>query len=145
MKFEDLIDNTDSIIRDIWSFMGLDINHDIKKNNFIDSYGDPWFSNSSFHENTHDDYFDKNSAKIGWRDRLEYEEVMLVELVCGNLMESFGYKKSIEDIDEDKAINLFKNDTKIETFYSNWKNNRVGLKNFQRTHLINQPGSEFYG
>ena len=55
---------------------------------------------------------------------------MLVELVCGNLMESFGYKKSIEDIDEDKAINLFKNDTKIETFYSNWKNNRVGVEEF---------------
>ena len=130
IRYEDLIDSSEDIIQEVWKFIGLSTNHDIKKDNFLDSYGKRWFSNSSFHKNIKNDKFDNNSAKMGWSERLEREEIMLVELVCGELMEFFGYKKIFKNIDESEAIKVFKNDEKIENYYFNWKNKRVGIEEF---------------
>lgn len=135
IKFEDLLDSVDNTIKDIWKFIGLNTDYDIKKSNFIDSYGNKWFSNSSFHKNIESDNFDNYSAKIGWSERLEFEEIMLVELVCGDLMEFFGYEKSIKTVNESEAIKIFKNDVKIENYYFNWKNKKVGIEEFPANPL----------
>ena len=55
---------------------------------------------------------------------------MLVELVCGDLMKFFGYKRMFKKINEAKAIKIFKNNKKIENFYFNWKYKKVGIQEF---------------
>jgi len=113
VKFEDLIDSIDNTIREVWKFIGLNTRHKIQKNNFIDSYGNKWFSNSSFHINDENDKFDNQKAKKGWSDRLLEEEIMLVEMVCGDLMEHFGYKKSFKKFDEARIKKIFKNNKNL--------------------------------
>ena len=130
IKYEDLINSVDNSIKETWKFIGLNTSHKIKKNNFKDSYGNKWFSNSSFHKNEIGDKFDKYSAKTAWSKRLTSEEIMLVELVCGDLMKFFGYKRMFKKINEAKAIKIFKNNKKIENFYFNWKYKKVGIQEF---------------
>ena len=60
---------------------------------------------------------------------------MLTELVCGDLMEFFGYKRMFKKINEAKAIKIFKNNKKIENFYFNWKNKKIGIQEFPANPL----------
>ena len=106
IKYEDLIDSVDKTIKELWKFIGLNTKNKIKKKNFVDSYGNMWFSNSSFHKNISSDSFDNHSAKKGWSKRLEPEEIMMTELVCGDLMEFFGYKKIYKKINISKVLKI---------------------------------------
>ena len=135
IKYEDLIDSVDKTIKELWKFIGLNTKNKIKKKNFVDSYGNMWFSNSSFHKNISSDSFDNHSAKKGWSKRLEPEEIMMTELVCGDLMEFFGYKKIYKKINIFKVLKLFKNNLKIKSYYNNWKNKKIGIEEFPANPL----------
>ena len=140
VKFEDLIENEEKIIKDTWLFLNLNIDKKTTRNklNFKDAYGNSWYSNSSFHKNTFEDKFDKDKAINGWRERLEISEISMVEHICGNLMNFFGYKKSIKKTDEKNFLNLFKKDIEIKNYYKNWKKYGVGIQRFPADPLDKQ-------
>ena len=56
-------------------------------------------------------------------------------MVCGDLMEHFGYKKSFKKFDEARIKKIFKNNKKINNYYSIWKNKKIGIEEFPANPL----------
>lgn len=114
IRYEDLAKEPIRLSRDIYSFLGLDMPANVmswvKENTEDDD------SHSKRQFSTH-----KNStqASTSWRNKLSIEDVFAVQRICGDVMESLGYRKInslsdlknlsapvVEPIDIDKNIML---------------------------------------
>lgn len=138
VKYEDILDDRDFVINSIWSFLGLSTGHEIDLSNAKDAYGNPWFSNSSFEKNFSDSQFDKQRAKFGWHEKLNYDEISLTEYICGNLMQEFNYEISRKPSSE-KVIETFINslDNNSKKYFELWKQG-FGIQQFPANPILKE-------
>ncbi|UCB56991.1 MAG: sulfotransferase domain-containing protein [Candidatus Omnitrophota bacterium] len=85
LKFEDLILNTDSIVKQLADFLDVDISKDIR---IAKDRETNWVNNSSFHDI--DQLFDKKAC-FRWKNHRDSKEVKYCEILMGDLIQKIGY------------------------------------------------------
>ena len=131
VRYEDVASNPSEYAKKIWRFLGLSDGYVLpNQKDWKDAYGNPWFANSSFIENEKGVCFDVNESIDRWKDSLTHEEVSLVEGVCGEYMQYFGYTLSVGYIDWLESIRLFIDDNRVLDHFRKWLCQGEGIQEF---------------
>ena len=113
LRYEDLCENPDDTLKSIFERWGFSSDHDISsQKNWVDNHGQSWEINSSF---LYSNPPKRNKVKERWKSELSESEILSCQMVCGNLMEEFGYR----NVKTSKSgINLFHGIDKNENLHS---------------------------
>ncbi len=133
VKYEDVVVSPNDRIAGVWETIGLSSDFDLSlynSNQWQDTYGNQWRSNSSFQSISGQSDFDVNKAINGWKDTLSADEIAFTEMVCGKLMANYGYTKSGCIGNPEKIINELFNDEKMKEIYNNYQNTGDGIEAF---------------
>lgn len=138
VRYEDLAANPIQILKKCWKFIGVEESKiEIDPSTWKDAYGNPWFSNSSFHQNNVEDQFDSNKSIARWRGNLSQDEIDLTEFICFDYMQSFGYETKIKN-DKNNVSPLFKklagNSELCMSYYERWSRGE-GIQEFPSNPL----------
>lgn len=135
IKYEEMARNPEIMLKEVWGFIGLSTNENVDIYDtalWVDAYDQPWGSNSSTQKGVAPFLFDINYSINAWKEILSIDEISLVEHVCGNLMETFGYlpvsQKS--DINKNPILEIIKKDPQLNSFYNNWLLTGQGVEAF---------------
>jgi hypothetical protein len=85
LKYEDFILDTDTVVKQLSEFLGIDINRDIE---IAKDRNTDWLDNSAFHDITQ--LFDENAC-YRWRKYRESKEVKYSEILASDMMKRLGY------------------------------------------------------
>jgi hypothetical protein len=136
IRYEDLVRGPQQIIDKLWQFLNLRAGFDIKgQGDWKDAYGNSWHSNSSYHINSQEDKFDIERAVNGWKNNLSIEEINMAEAICGEVMDKFGYKRSMDSPDAGKVEKMICGDKQLEGAFANWKETGYGFESFPEDPL----------
>ncbi len=91
LKFEDLILNTDIVLKKLSNFLNANIN---RNTNLAKDRKISWINNSSFHDI--DNLFDKKAC-YRWRNYKESKEVQYCEILIPKFIKKIGYDINIEN------------------------------------------------
>jgi hypothetical protein len=133
VRYEDAANKPVKTARRIWRFLGLSEKFDItveEMAGWTDAYGKTWQVNSSFHSDDNPLPFDVKAAIDRWKKWLSEVEISLVEGVCGDIMEKFGYERSLKSPDWLSAMRLFVSDDKIMSYFKHWLLTGEGIEAF---------------
>jgi|ETNmetMinimDraft_20_1059909.scaffolds.fasta_scaffold31679_2 hypothetical protein len=117
----------------IWSFLGL--NHyeitDNLEQNWLDAYGQPWYSNSVFAKNISTrNGFDIDASIKRWEKNILDSEIFLTEQVCGDLMSEYEYELSGIESNWPDTLRLFMSNDKMTDWFKNWLFHNEGVQQF---------------
>lgn len=118
VRFEDFVKNTRGELSLI--FDKLNLSNVIDENaREVDVYGKKWKINSSYNSDPR--------SKDKWKEILSKKEISLVEAVCGEEMDKFGYDRVNCN---DSFSDLFDENTKLKNIFKNWEFNGKGIEQF---------------
>jgi hypothetical protein len=113
IRYEDLCDNPNDTLKSIFEGWGFSSDHNIStQKNWVDNYGESWEINSSFSRTNN---FNSKKVKERWKAELSDSEILTCQMVCGNLMEEFGYQNAKTS---KSSVNLFHGINKNENLHS---------------------------
>ena len=119
--YEELARNPQHVIDQLWKFLGLQSGFDVfDRSEWVDAYGNPWYSNSTAQENSKKDSFNIEKSFTRWKSKLSESEVQFVEGVCGKALCEFDYSRISNEIDWPKTLKLIASDETIFQFFQNW-------------------------
>jgi len=85
VRYEDLVNNSRSVMKDVASFIGINFDEILLKPT---TAGNPWYGNAS-NKNKFDSI--NNSRTIKWRKELKKSEILLIEYFLINYMKQWNY------------------------------------------------------
>ena len=127
--------NPQGMAQRTWNFLGLspgdfDV-HD--QSGWVTEKGEKWYINSSFQKNV-PEKFDVNKSIHRWKKYLNQDEIILTEGICGELMEKFGYVRTISGLTsqmvEDALNRLAGDHEKIHHYYKIYKEFGEGIQEY---------------
>ena len=131
IRYEDVARNPEKVTAKIWQFLNLDGLYDISdQTSWKDAYGQPWHTNSSFHDNSDQKPFDVEASINRWRSGLSAEEIALVEGVCEEAMIKFGYTLSKANADWLSVASLFLQNDTMTNYFKHWLSSGEGIEAF---------------
>jgi len=136
VKFEDLLENTEEVMTDVFDFLGLCHDHDITSTKgWKNTDGSPWVHNSSFTKEG--EKYDKSKAFTRWKDYLEDWEISMCEEVAGEYMRLHGYDMTGEETPWRDKID----DPTVERYIDEWERG-FGIEEFPTDPLDPKNWSE---
>ena len=127
LRYEDFMRDPLAGARSVWRFLGLDPNHPLTpQEEWRDAYGAPWNNNSCFQGKTGFDV----PASLNRGALLSEDELGLAETVCGQWMETFGYKTGSGRKDPDAMRALFRDDPAMTGHFEHWERTGEGFQGF---------------
>lgn len=112
IKYEDLIENTDLVSKEICKFLKIDFDPNIlDPSNFKDGNNKSWSQNTSY-KNSKNEFNIYSIYK--WKKILSKSQIKIIESLCGAEMRLFNYKHSSSSISYISDKNIIKNDIKLK-------------------------------
>ena len=131
IKYEDLIENESEVMTKIASFLNLKNKcYTLDSSNLKDAYGNPWHVNSSFHSNDDKSEYNKSGSTERWKSTLSFDEVMLVEKICGKMMVEYDYSKSVHENFNEKVFSLLSHDNLTKSYLNSYLETGQGIQAF---------------
>ena len=140
IKYEDLIENTDVVSREICKFLKIDFDPNIlDPSKFKDGNNKSWSQNTSYKNS-------KNQFNISsiykWKKFLNKSQIKIIESLCGAEMKLFNYKHSSSGITYISGKNIIENDIKSKELakwirpYSNYNlQNTINIENDRKKYI----------
>lgn len=133
IRYEDLLLNPTKILDKVQNFLKIKRYNLIKKNNNFSYFGKKWIVNSSFQNKIKKvNQYNKNVSFNSYKKNLNFLDLILVEKICGKLMEKFKYKLELNNhkIQSDDLNELLNQNKLLKQGYENWKKYKIGFEKF---------------
>ena len=136
VRFEDMARQPEATTQKMWRFLGLTGEYNVHdQSNWKDTYGSPWFGNSAFQAHERFCEFDVEENINRWTIHLSKDEIGFTELICGDVMESFGYPLKGRPINLSTVEKLIAGDAQISSYYQQWLKTGEGIQAFPNDPL----------
>lgn len=132
-KYEDVLRTPQENISKIWKMMGVQTEYDLsdcEQSLWKNSYGKQWSPNSSFQSGVKQREFNSKKAVKGWTEKLTLDEIAFVEMICGEMMNQYGYNLSACDGDPEIIIDELKADDSMAQIYRQYEETGKGIEAF---------------
>jgi hypothetical protein len=131
LRYEDVARDPQRAAESVWRFLGLEGSFDVHdRRKWRDAYGRQWHANSSFHPSGDTSSFDVDKAISRWKGEIGDGELALTEVVCGALMQEFGYPLSGNPTRRQAAIEAIGGDPTIARYFAHWERTGEGIEEF---------------
>lgn len=131
LRYEDIAVEPQSTANQVWRLIGAETGFDVKSSNrWLDAYGKPWHANSSFHAQVNLKPFDIVDSINRWRGKITDFELGLTELICGELMEIFGYDRHASSQDWLGVFRKEISDSVLMSYLDHWLATGQGIQAF---------------
>jgi hypothetical protein len=131
VKYEDLAHDTENVMEDIFSFIGLDsVANIFERSSWKDAHKQPWKANTSFGDPAQ---FSIDESITRWKKNLTLSEIFLCELINKPMMEYFGYGQLEPSVNPGDFSDIFVStlaDKQIASFLSLWATKGSGVECF---------------